>query len=101
MNKRTFINLFLFVLCNAVGFTVAPLIFVLSINFGFLDLENSTTDLQTIQHTLIVMPTLMWLPCAVFSIAFFVLKNPWRTFFLIMPIIAPLIFVLAKIQSVL
>ena len=99
MNKRTVINLILFLVFNVIGFTVGPLLFVLSLQLGIFDPEIAQTDAQSLQYALITTPSFIWLPCAVFSFAFFFLTSRWRRFFLMMPVVAPLIYSVTQIIS--
>ena len=97
--KKTYLTVFLFFLCNAIGFTVGPLVFVLANKYKLIDIHAPDINTAMLQYDMITAPIFMWLPCALFSFAVFFLTGIWRKFFFLAPIAAPLIYSLITLQN--
>jgi hypothetical protein len=101
---QTFKKLILFFGCNIIGFQLLPLIYVLSLKTGIIDLndENLNTSefffgaMQATENSellpvpvMLVFPLVTWAICALFSFAYFFVGKKWRRFFLLAPLILP------------
>jgi hypothetical protein len=100
---KTFKKLALFFGCNIIGFHLLPLIYILSLKLGFIDLNDENLDTSQFffgaMHAansellpvpiMLVFPLMTWVICALFSLAYFFVSKRWKRFFLLAPIIFP------------
>ncbi len=96
---NSYLKVFYFFLCNAIGFSVGPFLYVMYLKYDMLDIESATFNALEAQYDLITLPIFMWLPCVLFSFAIFFLAGYWRVFFLFAPIIAPFVTSVINIQG--
>ncbi|MCK5384269.1 MAG: hypothetical protein KAJ29_01740 [Alphaproteobacteria bacterium] len=100
---QTLKKLILFFGCNIIGFSLFPLLYVISIKTGIIDINAEDFDtsnffLSTAEISgvgtipvpiMLSFPTLTWIICALFSLSYFFVSKRWRRFFLLAPILLP------------
>tara|TARA_R110001592_G_scaffold144484_2_gene367614 strand:- start:1436 stop:1735 length:300 start_codon:yes stop_codon:yes gene_type:complete len=97
---KTYKKLFLFFVCNALGFNIGPVIYVLSLKFDWVNSQAIAEAGGNLESALIFGPSVTWLVCALFSFAIFFVRKSWRTIFLLAPIFVPLIHALVMLVKV-
>ena len=101
---HTLKKLALFFGCNIIGFHLLPLLYILSLKVGIIDLNNESfntseffvssaqalpdTDLLPVP-VILFFPIITWAICALFSFAYFFVSKKWGRFFLLAPLILP------------
>lgn len=81
----------LFVIANVLGFFSMPFCYFLGMRLGRIAIDNPNFNVQILHH-LFMVGTITWFVCALFSIAFFFLKGREKYFFLVAPVLFPLLY---------
>lgn len=87
---RVLISVVLFFLCNLIGSLIGPLLYVLSVKYELVA-ANEGLDQTIFFNDIVLLVSLTWLVCALFSFATFFLSGIWRVVFYLAPIVIPLI----------
>lgn len=96
---KTYLSVFLFFLCNAIGFSIGPVLYVLIIKYKIIDVNSSSFDAASLQYDMTLMLPVTWLICALFSFSVFFLSGIWRIIFLLAPIAIPFVYGISLIQT--
>ena len=96
---KTYLIVFLFFLSNAIGSTIGPILFHLTVNYNIDKINSSNYDLLALQNDMVFNVMTTWLICALFSFSVFFLSGIWQKIFLCTPIIVPLLYGILLLQT--
>ncbi|MGH1376043.1 MAG: hypothetical protein ACRBCK_06810 [Alphaproteobacteria bacterium] len=85
---KTFFSVLIFFVCLAIGFSVGPTLYAISLAMNLIDIEATKFDQAAMQYGMMVTQV-TWLICALFSFSSFFLRGYWKSFFLATPIVLP------------
>ena len=77
---------------------MGSLIYVLALKFEFVNISATGFDAAALQQDFMTKVPLTWLVCCLFSFSTFFLRGLWRKFFLLCPIIVPMIYGIILLQ---
>lgn len=93
-------KLILFFGSNIIGFFLPTLLYYLTLKLRLVDFEAEGFDITGFYYdlsgdvplpTMIFIPIITWVICAIFSFAYFFVSKKWQRLFLIAPAILPLL----------
>ena len=90
--KKTLINVALFFLINALGFSMSTAIVLFVTTFNFVDLTAAELNVEQFKYDIFYKHSVTWMVCALFSFSFFFLKGMWRYIMLLAPVVIPFIY---------
>lgn len=82
----------LLLITNAVGFSVGPILYVLTIvKFRMIEISEAGFN-PAVEKQYMMMTTMTWFICALFSLSALFLKGQWKLLFGFAPVAVPLIY---------
>lgn len=102
---RTLKKLALFFGCNVIGFFLPPILYHFSLATRIIDINAENFDLSGFylgatqisngdpiyQPVMVLLPILTWIICSLFSFSFFFVGKKWERFFLLAPLLLPVL----------